>query len=79
MDFESGIVIVPQRRIHCNLITVGPMLPLILPRQIPARLARRGGNLLARLGGNPRTTRLYGEEGSSVREGQEGWGLSMGR
>jgi hypothetical protein len=34
--------------------------------------------LLARLGGNLRTTRFYGEEGLSVREGQEGWGLFMG-
>jgi hypothetical protein len=31
--------------------------------------------LMARLGKNLRTTRLYGEEGSSVREQQEGWGL----
>jgi hypothetical protein len=33
--------------------------------------------LMARLGENLRTTRLYGEEGSSVREEQEGWGLLM--
>jgi hypothetical protein len=35
--------------------------------------------LLASLGTNPRTTRICGEEGPSLREKREGWGPLAGR